>query len=200
MKLLFTIFITFFKISPITFGGGYAMIPVIEREVVERKQWIKQEEVTDLFALAGSIPGAIAINSATFIGYRIAGIPGAMAATIGVMVPTFFIIVTLSVFYLFFNDHPKVEAAFEGIRPAVVALIVFAASKMRKGAVVDKTTFSIAACALFLLLFVKLHPVLVIVTGAVSGIVLMGIKNRIGHETKIEEHERQIDYFMGADI
>ncbi|OLN21562.1 chromate transporter [Domibacillus antri] len=200
MKLLFQIFMIFFKLSPITFGGGYAMIPVIEREVVEKKHWLKQEEVTDLFALSGSIPGAIAINSAAFIGYRIAGVLGAIAATIGVMIPTFFIIVMLSIFYLFFSDHPKVEAAFEGIRPAVVALIVFAAYKMRKGAVVDKTTFAAAGCALVMLLVLRLHPVLVISAGAVSGIFLIGIQDRLGIETKIDDHEQQLDYFMGADI
>ncbi len=200
MKLLFQIFLTFFKLSPITFGGGYAMIPVIQREVVEEKRWLEEEEVTDLFALAGSIPGAIAINAATFIGYRIAGITGAIAATIGVMIPTFFIVVALSIFYVFFSGHPKVEAAFEGIRPAVVALIVFAAFKMRKSAVVDKTTFAVAAAAFMLLLFFRFHPVFVIALGAVSGILLIGIKDRLGIETAVDDHEQQIEYFMGADI
>jgi chromate transporter len=198
--LLFDIFMMFFKLSPITFGGGYAMIPVIEREAVEKKEWLKQEEITDLFALAGSIPGAIAINSATFIGYRIAGVAGALAATIGVMIPTFAIVVCLSIFYLYFHDHPKVAAAFEGIRPAVVALIVFAAYKMRRGAVVDKTTFAVAACSLILLLFLQFHPVIVIALGAISGILLISIKGRLGIQTKIDDHAQTLDYFMGADI
>ncbi|OKL37484.1 chromate transporter [Domibacillus mangrovi] len=198
--LLFEIFLTFFKIAPITFGGGYAMIPVIEREAVEKKEWLKQEEVTDLFALAGSIPGAIAINSATFIGYRIAGVAGALAATIGVMIPTFVIVVCLSIFYLYFQDHPKVEAAFEGIRPAVVALIVFAAYKMRKGAVVDKTTFVVAASSVLLLLFLHVHPAIMIALGAATGILLIGLKDKFGVETKIDDQEQNVDYFMGADI
>lgn len=197
---LFDIFLTFFKIAPITFGGGYAMIPVIEREAVEKKEWLKKEEVTDLFALAGSIPGAIAINSATFIGYRIAGVAGALAATIGVIIPTFAIVVCLSIFYLYFQDHPKVEAAFEGIRPAVVAMIVFAAYKMRKGAVVDKTTFVVAASSVLLLLFLHVHPVMMIALGAVAGILLIGLKDKLGMETKVDDHEQNIDYFMGADI
>ncbi|OXS76592.1 chromate transporter [Domibacillus enclensis] len=200
MKLLFSIFMTFFKLSPITFGGGYAMIPVIQREVVEEKRWLDEEDVTDVFALSGSIPGAIAINAATFIGYRIAGIPGAAAATIGVMIPTFSIVAVLSFFYLFFSTHPKVEAAFEGIRPAVVALIVYAAWKMRRSAIVDKTTFIVAASAFVCLLFLHLHPVLVIVLGALSGVLLIGARDRLGMRTAIDDHEKQPDYFMGADI
>lgn len=200
MKLIFSIFLTFFKLSPITFGGGYAMIPVIQREIVEEKRWLDEEEVTDLFALAGAIPGAIAINAATFIGHRIAGISGAIAATIGVMIPTFFIVVALSLFYVFFSGHPKVEAAFEGIRPAVVALIVFAAWKMRKSTVVDKTTFAAAAVAFSLLLFLHMHPILVIIIGGISGVLLIGLKDRLGMKTAIDDHEKQLDYFMGADI
>lgn len=198
--LLFDIFLTFFKIAPITFGGGYAMIPIIEREAVEKKEWLKREEVTDVFALAGSIPGAIAINSATFIGYRIAGVAGALAATIGVMIPTFVIVVCLSIFYLYFQDYPKVEAAFEGIRPAVVALIVFAAYKMRKGAVVDKTTFVLASSSVLLLLFLHIHPAIMIALGAVTGILLISLKDKLGVETKIDDQEQNVDYFMGADI
>lgn len=200
MKQLFDIFLTFFKLSPITFGGGYAMIPVIQQEIVEKKRWLEEEEVADLFALSGSIPGAIAINTATFIGYRIAGIPGAVFATIGVMVPTFFIVVVLSIFYGFFHDHPKVEAAFEGIRPAVVALIVFAAYKIRKSAVVDKTTFAVAAAALILLLFLHMHPVFVIALGAAAGVLLISVKDRLGIKTAVDDSSQQLDYFMGADI
>lgn len=200
MKQLFDIFLTFFKLSPITFGGGYAMIPVIQQEIVEKKRWLEEEEVADLFALSGSIPGAIAINTATFIGYRIAGIPGAVFATIGVMVPTFFIVVVLSIFYGFFHDHPKVEAAFEGIRSAVVALIVFAAYKIRKSAVVDKTTFAVAAAALILLLFLHMHPVFVIALGAAAGVLLISVKDRLGIKTAVDDSSHQLDYFMGADI
>lgn len=89
MKLLGQIFISFLKIGPVTFGGGYAMIPLIEREVVKNKQWLKIEDVSDVFALAESVPGAIAINSATFIGHRIAGIRGAICAMLGVLLPLF---------------------------------------------------------------------------------------------------------------
>lgn len=115
--LILDIFFTFLKIGPVTFGGGYAMIPLIEREVVIRKKWVDGSDVTDVFAVAESVPGAIAINSATFIGYRIAGFGGAIAAMAGVMLPTFCIVVMLSLSFLAVKDHPKVEAAFEGIRP-----------------------------------------------------------------------------------
>src|SRR4051812_20212818 len=96
-KMLFQLFWTFFKIAPVTFGGGFAMIPLIEKEVVEKRKWLKSEDVTDVFALSQSVPGAVAINSATFIGQRIGGIKGAIAAMIGVSLPTFLIVLTLGI-------------------------------------------------------------------------------------------------------
>src|SRR5690554_6291650 len=110
IRLLSQIFITFLKISPVTFGGGYAMIPLIEKEVVDKRGWMKTQEIADIFAVAESVPGAIAINSATFIGFRLAGILGAVVAMIGVLLPTFLIVMMLSIFFLQVQDHPKVEA------------------------------------------------------------------------------------------
>src|SRR3954454_9796164 len=107
-RILFQLFWTFFKIAPSTFGGGFAMIPLIEKEVVEKRKWLKSEEVADVFALSQSVPGAVAINSATFIGQRIGGVKGAIAAMIGVSLPTFFIVLILGVLYFFIQDHPKV--------------------------------------------------------------------------------------------
>src|SRR5690625_3044705 len=106
------------------------MIPMIEREVVIRKKWVKRQDITDVFAIAESIPGAIAINSATFIGYQIAGRKGAIAALLGILLPTFFIVIMLSIGFLYVQGNPKVDAAFQGIRPAIVALITYAAYKI----------------------------------------------------------------------
>ena len=142
-KILFQLFWTFFKISPVTFGGGFAMIPLIEKEVVEKRKWLKSEEITDVFALSQSVPGAIAINSATFIGQRIGGIKGSVAAMIGVSFPTFLIVLTLGMLYFFIQDNPKIEAAFLAIRASIVAIIAYAAIKTAKTAIIDKTTFGI---------------------------------------------------------
>ncbi|MEV9640773.1 chromate transporter [Mammaliicoccus sciuri] len=187
MKLLWDIFYTFLKIGPVTFGGGYAMIPLIEREVVTKKQWIKTSEVADIFAVAESVPGAIAINSATFIGYRIARIPGAIVAMAGVLIPTFLIVISLSVFYLYFKKNPHMEAAFEGIRPAIVALITFAAYKIGQMAIVDKTTLVTASFTVGILFFFNLHPVLIIVSGAIAGIILIKVKIKLGHDILLEK-------------
>ena len=94
------------KMGPVSFGGGYALIPVIEREVVEKRKWLQAEEVTDIVAVSGSVPGAIAINSATFIGYRIAGVMGAIAAMLGILLPTLCIVAGLSICYLQLKDNP----------------------------------------------------------------------------------------------
>ncbi|MEM1503697.1 chromate transporter [Domibacillus sp. 8LH] len=199
-KLLLDIFITFFKIAPVTFGGGYAMIPVIEREIVTKKQWLEEKDVTDVFALAGSVPGAVAINSATFTGYRVAGVRGAFAATIGVMIPTFLIVLLLGIFYIAFKDNPKVDAAFEGIRPAVVAMITFAAYKIKGSALIDKTTTIAFILSVCLLLFLQVHPMLLIIGSAFLGIILVNIRAKLGKETSIDARENKLDYFMGANI
>ncbi|PIC70306.1 chromate transporter [Sporosarcina sp. P16b] len=186
-KLLSEIFVTFLKIGPVTFGGGYAMIPLIEREVVTKKKWVKANEVADVFAIAESVPGAIAINSATFIGYRIARTPGAIVAMAGILIPTFIIIIGLSISYLYFKDNPKMEAAFEGIRPAIVALITFAAYKIGQMAIIDKTTLITAFVTVVILYFSSLHPAIIILSGAIVGILLIKIKERLGHTVQFDE-------------
>ena len=142
-KKIPSIFMCFLKIGPMTFGGGYAMIPMIEQEVVDKRKWLEPREVADIFAVSESIPGAIAINSATFIGYRIAGMPGAIAAMSGVLMPTFLIVLLLSFFFLKVNEHPMMRAAFQGISAAIVALICYAGFKIGKSAVLDKMTLGI---------------------------------------------------------
>jgi chromate transporter len=178
---LFQIFWTFFKIGPVTFGGGYAMIPLLEREIVQNKKWIKNEDITDVFALAESIPGAIAINSSTFIGFRIGGIKGAIAALCGVFLPTFCIVILLSMLFLQVQEHPKIEAAFQAIRATIVALIVYAGYMIGKTAIIDKTTFTISSAAMFTLYFFHLHPVVIILTGIFLGIFLVKMKQRLGY-------------------
>ncbi|OCA87172.1 chromate transporter [Pseudobacillus wudalianchiensis] len=191
-KLLAEIFFTFFKIGPVTFGGGYAMIPLIEKEVVTKKKWMQTNDITDVVALAGSAPGAMAINSATFVGYRIAGVSGAIAAMIGILLPTFLIVVGLSIFYLYFNDNPKIEAAFHGIGPAVVALICLAAYKLAPTAIIDKTTLVIASIAVLLLFFLHIHPVVMILGGIAAGICLVKIRTWLGYKTKLDGLKQKV--------
>lgn len=175
-NLIFQIFWSFFKISPVTFGGGYAIIPVIEREVVTKREWIKEEDISKVLAVSQSAPGAIGVNSATFIGYQIGGIRGALAAMIGITLPTFFIIILLGILFLTVQHHPKVEAAFEGMRAAVVALILYAGLKIGKTAVNDITTLILASSSILLLLLFNFHPILVIILGASFGILIVRIK------------------------
>lgn len=186
MKQLFQIFWAFLKIGPVTFGGGYAMIPLIEREVVTKRKWIKMEEIVDLFALAESVPGAIAINSATFIGHRIGGVRGAIAAMLGVLLPTFFIVIILCVLYLTFQGNPKMEAAFVGIRASIVALIAFAAIQIGKTAIIDKTTLLLVIITVLVLFFVPIHPVFIILGGACIGVLLIKLKEKMGKNKRVE--------------
>ncbi|GIN70564.1 hypothetical protein J14TS2_10390 [Bacillus sp. J14TS2] len=175
-RLLLQLFWTFLKIGPITFGGGYAMIPMIEREVVDKRKWVKMEEVSDMFALAGTAPGAIAVNAATFIGHKIAGVLGAIVAMIGVLLPTFLIVMLLNLIFLSIKGNPHVDAAFQGIRAAVVALIAYAAIKIAKTSILDAPTFILMVFMVVMMLVFHWHPILVIVSGALLGILIVKIK------------------------
>lgn len=205
--LLLQIFLTFLKIGPLTFGGGYAMIPLIEREVVEGRKWMRSKDITDIFVVAQSIPGAIAINSAIFIGYRKAGYLGAIIAMIGVLLPTFCIVLLLSFVYMQIQDNPKVEAAFISIRATIVALIVYAAYKIGKTAIFDKTTLILAFITVIVMYYAHIHPVIIIVAGGLAGIVIVFIRGKLGLETKLTTEDSQKkyiykdkDYFMGGGI
>jgi len=202
-KVLLQLFWTFFKISPITFGGGFAMMPLIEKEVVEKRKWLKSEDITDVLALSQSVPGAVAINSATFIGQRIGGVKGAIAAMIGVSLPTFLIVLVLGVLYFFVQDNPKVEAAFISIRASIVAIIAYAAIKIARTAIVDKSTFGIMIVGIPSLFFI--HPVISIVAGAFAGMMTIFIKMKLGYKIKKDrkvenKNENELEYYMGAGI
>lgn len=149
------------------------MIPIIEREIVEKRNWIKHEDLADLVSLAGSAPGGVGINAAAFIGYRKAGIAGAAASVSGITCPTFIIVLTLSLFYLMFHDHPKLEAALKGVHGAIVALILVAAYRMAKAAVFDVSTAILSVSTLVVLLVLHVNPLYVITIGIIAGIILI---------------------------
>ncbi|WP_153730886.1 chromate transporter [Sporosarcina obsidiansis] len=203
-KTLLQVFWTFFKIGPVTFGGGFAMIPLIEKEIVDKRKWLQKDDVSDVFALAQSVPGAIAINSATFIGHRIAGVKGAIAAMLGISLPTFLIVLSLGITYLFIQDSPKIEAAFVSIRASIVAIIIYAAIKVGKSAIIDKSTLGILVIGTAALFFI--HPLFMILFGGVHGSILIVIKKKLGYKiayeksNKKDSNEDGNDFFMGAGI
>lgn len=166
------LFVSFFKIGLFTFGGGYAMIPLIHREVAEKKKWAEDAEVVDILALAQSIPGVIAINSASIVGYKLKGRTGAIVATAGVILPSFIIITILAAFFSKFKDQPAVQAIFRGIRPGVAALIAAAAWKFAKSSVRDIPTAIIGTAALLASMFIDIHLIFIILASALAGLIL----------------------------
>lgn len=135
MKELFDLFWTFCKIGALTFGGGYAMLPLIQREIVENKKWSTEKEILDYYAVGQCTPGVIAVNTATFIGYKLRGIIGGIVATLGVIFPSIVIILIIATFLQNFADLAIVQSAFAGIRVAVVALIITTVVKLIKSSI-----------------------------------------------------------------
>ncbi|MEC1156321.1 chromate transporter [Cytobacillus horneckiae] len=191
LKMLFQIFWTFFKIGPVTFGGGYAMIPLIEKEIVEKREWLKIDDVTDIFALAQSVPGAIALNASIFIGHRISGVKGSIAAMLGILLPTFIIVLSLGMLYMLIKDHPMVEAAFTSVRTTILALIVYAAKKIGKTAIFDKSTLCIVVAGVPILFFI--HPIFVILIGMLMGVIIVWIKRKLGYFTILDRQHKEAD-------
>ncbi|MCQ4086204.1 chromate transporter [Saccharibacillus sp. JS10] len=177
LRMLLAIFMTFLKIGPSTFGGGYAMIATIEKEVVERKKWMNADEMSDMVSVAGSAPGGVAVNSAAFVGYRMGGVLGAIAAVLGITLPTLAIVLLLSLTYSLFKDYAKVQAALKGIHAAVIALILVAAWKMAKASLFDALTIGIAAIALGILLFTNWSSIWLIIGAPIIGITVILIRH-----------------------
>lgn len=158
----FQLFWTYLKIGTFTLGGGYAMIPLIQREVVDRQHWIDEEEFLNMIALAQAAPGIIAVNSAIFIGWRCGGWRGTAGAVLGAILPSFCIILAIAMVFRNYQDKPAVEAVFKGIRPAVVALIAAPLLKMAKSAKITLVTAAIPMAAALLIWLVDLSPVWII--------------------------------------
>jgi chromate transporter len=172
LNIYLQIFLTFFKIGATTFGGGYAMLPIIRREVVEKHGWIDGEEFVDVLAIAQSSPGAVAINSSVFVGAKLKGIPGAFAALFGSVLPSFLVILTIAVFFTRYTEYPAVIAAFAGIRPAVAALIAAAVIKLGKPVLKKPQSIVFTLGFLALAAGFGVHPIIVIVLGCLTGLLL----------------------------
>ncbi len=177
LKQLGEIYITFLKLGCVGFGGGYSMIPLIEREVVEKKKWVEKEKIVDIFAVAGSLPGAIALNASTFVGYTIAGISGAVSALLGNMTPSVIIVLALSVLLGKISSYPEIKAAFTGIYPVIIGMICYAGYKIGKTAIKDITGIILVILTFGISLIFKTDPVPLIISGAVSGVVIKSVRS-----------------------
>ena len=171
MNQRLNLFLTFMKIGAFTFGGGYAMIPLIQREVVEEKRWISESELMDMVAIAESTPGPIAINAATFVGHHVGGFWGAVCATLGVILPSFVIIAAISRVLAQFEELRAVKYAFLGIRAGVLALILRAFWNMALQIPKNAVSCGIAAAAFVLAALLKLNVLLVILLCAAAGLI-----------------------------
>lgn len=176
MKEYLKIFSIFFRIGAFTFGGGYAMIPLIEEEIVEKNEWVTNDEFLDALAVAQSLPGAVAINMSTFVGYKIRGIRGAITACLGIILPSFFIILFLAGFLIKYQDNTYMKNAFRGVRPAVVALILVSVYKLQKSVEKSPFTYILFTVAFLMLIFLKMHPISVIIVSALAGYIHYGGK------------------------
>lgn len=172
MKTLIDLFLTFCRIGGLTFGGGYAMLPMIQKEIVEEKKWATEEEVLDYYAVGQCTPGVIAVNTATFIGYKVQGILGAIVATLGVVFPSIVIITIIAAVLKNFADLAIVQHAFSGIRVVVIALIINAIIKLAKTSIKNPLTLIIAIIAFILVAFINLSPIYVVIAAGLIGLIL----------------------------
>ena len=193
MNLYLDLFLTFARVGVCTFGGGYAMLPILQREIVEKKEWATEAELTDYFAIGQCTPGVIAVNTATFVGQKQKSIPGGIVATLGLVFPSIVIILVIAAFLQSFADLPVVIHAFAGVRACVCALILSSVLKLRKSSLVDGPTAVIFAVVLVLavignfiafdgntplgaLLNFLLSPVVLVVAAGVAGLCIRGAK------------------------
>ena len=170
-KTLWQVFLSFFKIGAFTFGGGYAMIPLIQNEAVENRHWVTDEDILEIIAIAESTPGPIAINSATFVGYKAAGVLGSMCATLGVVLPSFVIILLLSFVLAQFQQVQAVQYAFNGIRAGVLALLVKALWTMYKKSPKGWVGYVVIGASFVLTAVFEINVLFVIIGCAVFGLV-----------------------------
>lgn len=162
---------TFFKIGLFTFGGGYAMVPLIEYEMVEKHRWIDSKEIIDIVAIAAAAPGVISVNTATFVGYRVAGFRGALVATVGMIIPSYVIICTIAIFYQQFKDLVWVSYAFTGIRAGVIVLLLGAVFELGKK--LEYTTMAVLILTITFVLatFTELNVIFLLIGSGIAGMI-----------------------------
>ena len=170
MNRYLELFWSFFKIGLFTFGGGYAMIPIIRHEVIEKQHWIDDDQFVELLTLAQSAPGPISLNTSVFVGYKMRGYAGAIAALLGVVLPSFIILLIIAVYFSHIRDNATVDAAFKGMRPAVVALIISPIVSLARG--MGFWRYLVAAATAVAIWFLALSPIYLILAAAAVGIAI----------------------------
>lgn len=178
MKIYWDLFVSWFKMGLFTFGGGYAMLPMIQKEVIEKHHWATEDEVMDYYAIGQCTPGIIAVNAATFIGYKIKGVLGGIVATFGVVSPSLIIISLISALIANFSELEIVQHALRGIQVAVCVLMFVAVEKLFKKGVKDLPTAVIFAAALALSLFTDLSTVILVILAGLAGYVIFMVRDR----------------------
>ena len=178
LKKLWKIFIIFFKIGSFTFGGGMAMLPLIEKEVVDKEKWISEDEIVNIFAVSQSLPGVIAINSSIFVGNKVYGIPGAIVAALGVILPAFFSIIIAIFALMNIKDSPYVTKVFGGIKAASAALILLSAIKLGRSAVKDKVGLIIAVISFIMITVLQINAVWANVLSGLAGYLVYNYSRR----------------------
>lgn len=175
MSILIQLFFTFLKIGTFSFGGGYAMIPFIQREIIENHQWINNNVFMDIIGISQMTPGPVAINSATFVGYKVAGVLGSIAATLGVVTMSFILVSIASKAMEKFKESKVLKGALLGMRPVLIALIIQAFFDLAKDAYIDIKSVIITLIIGALLLSKKVHPIIVIIISGILGIIFYGV-------------------------
>ena len=178
MNKLLELFFVFFKIGTFTIGGGYAMVPLIEKEVVDKKEWINRKDFLEMLALAQSAPGPIAVDVAVFVGYKVAGVPGSIVSVLGAIFTAFAILIVIAMYFGGMKDSPIVERIFKGIRPAVVALIAAPVLRLGKSAKINKRTIIIPILTVVFVAFLNVNPIFIVLVSALIGILYGFIKKR----------------------
>ena len=176
MNLYLQIFTSFAKIGAFTIGGGYAMIPLIQEEVVNKKRWIEEEDFMDVLAISQSAPGLLSVNISIFLGYRLRGTKGSVVATLGSILPSFLIILMIAMFFAGYQDNPTVMKIFKGIRPVVVALIAVPMINMAKKAKLNIYTAALAVATALLVTFFKISPIYILLVAGCVFVLPMYIK------------------------
>jgi len=179
MKELFLYFGTWFRIALFTFGGGYAILPMIDKEIVQKHHWAENDEVMDYYAIGQSLPGIIAVNTAVFIGYKIAGVKGALASALGIICPSIILITLIATLLSGFQEIPVVRHALSGIRIGVCVLMVATIVQLGKNAIKSAIAIVICLATFALAYFLGLNIALLVILSAVAGIVIMIIKEKI---------------------
>lgn len=189
MSIYLQLFLTYAKVGVMTFGGGYAMLPILKREVVDGKKWITEEELVDSYAIGQCTPGIIAVNVATLVGYNQKGILGAICATLGVIFPSIVIILSIASVLAAFSDNTYVKHAFGGINVAVCAIVTLVVAKLFKTTVKDWITALLCVATFALTYFVGVPAILCVVGAAVCGLIINGVKTAKAKKTATDGKE-----------